>query len=181
MNAAVRFLPRPVPMAHEYLGAAEVTGVELPTVFADVPGVGPSRAELAFALPYAPVVGDVLLVIARGDACFAIGVLRGSGRTSLSLEGDVDLHAEGRLRLTAGEAVELRAPELEVHAGKLRMLAGAVVQRFASVCQRVERLLSVHAGETHTLVDGATFAQSRSAAILTEETATINGRQIHIG
>jgi hypothetical protein len=183
MHATVRTIaPRAREQTSDYLGAAEVVAVEPTRVVVDVPGAGLARAELAFALPYTPAVGDLLLVIGKGDDLFAIGVLRGAGRTSLSLHGDVDLHAVGgRLRLTGDRGLELRAPEVDVLAGKLRMVADAVLQRFSSVCQRVVDLLSVHAGEAHTLVDGASLAQSRRAAILTEETMTINGSEIHLG
>jgi hypothetical protein len=182
MHAVVRRIPRRSRETHHYLGAAEVTEVEPTAVIVEVPGAGPVRAELAFALPYAPVVGDLLLVIGQEDAHFAIGVLRGSGRTSLSLQGDVDLHAvEGRLRLSGDHGLELRAPELELYAGKLSMVAQTVLQKFSSLCQRVQGLLSVHADETHTLVEGPTFAQSKSATILTEEVVTINGKEIHLG
>ena len=47
--------------------------------------------------------------------------------------------------------------------------------------QRVTEMLSVHAGSSHTLVDGASHAQSTSATILTKETVTINGNEIHLG
>jgi Protein of unknown function (DUF3540) len=185
MQAAVRKLPQLTPEPRDYLGPAEVIAVEPTAVTVELPdeqAMCAVRAELAFALPYAPVVGDLLLVIAKDDACYAIGVLRGSGKTSLSLQGDVDLHAEGgTLRLSGDRGIELRGPELDLHAGKLRMVADAVLQNFSSVCQRVKSLLHVHAGETHTLVDGGTFAQSKSAAILTEETVTINGKEIHLG
>ncbi len=179
---ALRKIPRAAPEIEDYLGPAEVTDVEPTAVTVELPGSGPMRAELAFALPYAPVLGDLLLVIARGDACYAIGVLRGSGKTSLRLQGDVDLAAEGgKLRLSGEHGIELRGPELDLYAGKLRMVADAALQTFSSVCQRVKSLLHVHAGETHTLVDGGSFAQSKSAAILTEENVTINGKEIHLG
>jgi hypothetical protein len=180
--AAASKIPRIAPRLDDYLGPAEVTEVAPTAVTVVVPGSAPARAELAFALPYAPVVGDLLLVIAKGGAVYAIGVLRGAGKTSLSLQGDVDLHAEGgRLRLSGDQGVELRGPELDVHAGKLRMIADSVLQTFSSVSQRVKSLLHVHAGETHTVVDEGSFAQSKSAAILTEETVTINGKEIHLG
>ena len=185
MQAALRTMPQVAPGLHDYLGPAEVTAVEPTAVIVELPGDGGARelrAELAFALPYAPVVGDLLLVIARGDGCYAFGVLRGSGKTSLSLQGDVDIAAvDGRLRLSGDRGVELRGPELDMYAGKLRMVADAVIQNISSVCQRVKSLLHVHAGETHTLVDGGTFAQSKSAAILTEEIVTINGKEVHVG
>jgi hypothetical protein len=39
----------------------------------------------------------------------------------------------------------------------------------------------VQAGETQTLVTGATYTQSKTAAILAEEAVTVNGSEIHIG
>src|SRR4051812_15908064 len=112
MPAAVRKIPHLAPELRDYLGAAEVTAVQPTSVTVELPGAGAMHAELAFALPYAPVVGDLLLVIAKGEACFAIGVLRGSGKTSLSLQGDVDLSAEGgKLRLSGDRGIELRGPE----------------------------------------------------------------------
>lgn len=181
-QTAVRTLPRIAPAPDDYLGPAEVVVVAPTSVVVELPGRGELRAEPAFALPYAPVVGDLLLVIAKGDACYAIGVLRGSGKTRIALQGDVDLSAEGgRLRLSSDQGIELHGPELDVHAGKLRVVADAVQQTFSSVCQRVKSLLHVHAGEARTLVDGGSFAQSKSATILTEENVTVNGKEIHIG
>ena len=182
MPAALRKIPHLAPDLGDYLGPAEVVTVERTAVMVELPGAGELRAQLAFALPYAPVVGDLLLVIAKGQDCYAIGVLHGAGKTSLRLHGDVDLHAEGgRLRLSGDQGVELRGPELDLVADKLRMVAGSVLQTFSSVCQRVKTLLHVHAGEAHTLVDAGSFAQSKSATILTEENVTINGKEIHLG
>ncbi len=182
MQAALRAVPRIATEVHDYLGPAEVTAVEPTSVTVEIPGVGSFHAALAFALPYAPVVGDLLLVIAKGDACYAIAVLRGSGKTSLSLQGDVDISAvDGKVRISGDRGVEVRGPELDLYAGKLRVVADTVLQSFSSVCQRVKSLLHVHAGETHTLVDGGSFTQSKSASILTEENVTINGKEIHLG
>ena len=60
-------------------------------------------------------------------------------------------------------------------------VARDVTQRFESVCQRVSALLRVHAGDAQTLVDRGTVTQAKRAAILTEETVTVNGREIHLG
>jgi hypothetical protein len=182
MQPALRAVPRPAPAPPDYLGPAEVVAAAPTSVTVDLPGAGALCAELAFALPYAPVVGDLLLVIARGDACYALGVLHGTGKTSLCLQGDVDLTAVGgKLRLSGERGVEVHGPELDLYAGKLRMIAEAVTQTFATVCQRVKGLLHVHAGEARTLVDEGSFSQSKSAAILTEENVTINGKEIHLG
>lgn len=166
----------------DYLGPAEVVSVEVPFVEVEIPGrPGPARAELALAFPYVPRRGDTLLVIGKADAHYVIGVLRGTGQSQFSLPGDVGLHAGGSLHLSADKEITVRSAEVEVQAGKLRMLAGAAMQTFNSVYQRVKELYSVHAGESHTLVEGAAYSQSKSAAIVTEGTVTINGDEIHLG
>jgi hypothetical protein len=167
--------------ASDYLGPAEVLRVEPGAVHVRTPDGVEARAEMALAFPYAPAPGDVLLVIGRGPAHYVIGVLHGSGQSALHFPGDVELRADGALRLAGGTGVTIEAPETEIQTGKLRMMAGAVVQMFTSVHQRVTDLLSVHARASRTLVDEASYAQSKSAAIVTEETVTINGREIHLG
>jgi hypothetical protein len=138
-------------------------------------------AEMALAFPYRPAVGDVLLVVGKDRASYVIGVLRGAGRTTLALPGDVELRAEGSLTLSGDRGVHVRGDEVTLTTPKLRVVAGAVSQTFTSLWQRVTSLLSVHAAETHTIVDGASVTRAKSATLLTEETATINGREIHLG
>jgi hypothetical protein len=171
----------PVPQA-DYLGAAEVVSVAGRSVEVRLPDGAVAQATMALALPYEAEPGDLLLVIGKEDAYFVIGVIAGTGRTTLTLPGDVDLRAaNGKLRLRGDEGLELLGPELEIRTGKLRMIADAVVHQFSSLSQRVARLLSVHAGEAHTVVDGAQVTQAQSAAMITEGTMTLNGKQIHLG
>jgi hypothetical protein len=166
----------------DYLGPAHVVGATGRELSLEMPSGEIVSAMLAVAFPYEPAVGDVLLVIARGASYYGIGVLHGTGRTRLVFPGDVDLRADGgTLRLSGEKGVAIDAPELDVRVGALRMLADSVTQRFATVYQRVTTLLSVHARESHTAVDESTFTKAKNAAILTEETMTINGKQIHLG
>ena len=167
----------------DYLGPATVVAVEEGRVAVELPGEAePIAVELAFSLPYEPALADTLLVIGRDEKVYAIGVLHGTGRTVLSLQGDVELHArDGALSLSGDKGVKLRGPELEVEAGKIRMVADAVVQKFNSVYQRVSTLLSVRAQEAHTVVEKTSFTQAKNASILTEETVTVNGKQVLLG
>jgi hypothetical protein len=181
MSAVVSKFRRSVATS-EYLGPADVNSVSAHEVLVTLSDGEVVRAELAFALPYAPAVGDTLLVIGRGARHYAIGVIRGSGQTDLSIQGNVQLRAvSGKLSLAGDEGVEIRGRQLDVYTGALRMIARDVFQTFESVCQHVTSLLRVHAGESQTLVDKGTYTQAKSAAILTEEAVRINGREIHIG
>jgi len=139
-------------------------------------------ARLALASPYAPVVGDILLVIGGPGGHYAIGVLDGAGRTVLSVPGDIDVHAVGgSLRLSGDKGVQVEGESIEMRSNKLQVIAGAVVEKFTTAYQRVSEMLSLRAGQRHTVVDGASFEKSKSATLLTEETVTINGKQVHLG
>ena len=46
-------------------------------------------ATVALAYPYEPAVNDMVLAIGQGEAWYVIGVLQGSGKTSLAVPGDL--------------------------------------------------------------------------------------------
>jgi hypothetical protein len=147
-----------------------------------VPGGAVVRARMAMPLPYEPSAGDTVLVIGDAGGHYVIGVLEGRGRTVVELHGDVDLRALGGvLRLQSDRGVRIDAPEVEVLARRLRTVADAVVESVGSFRQRVRELLSVHAAQSHTVVDGASVAQAKSTTILSEEKVTINGKAVHLG
>ncbi|HTJ82912.1 MAG TPA: DUF3540 domain-containing protein [Polyangiaceae bacterium] len=163
------------------LGPREVVAVDSPFVVVSAADGTLVQARLARAVPYEPAIGDVLLVIEGGDGAWVIGVVSGSGSTRLQLDGDVEVAASGVLRLSGGAGVELTGPDVEVRADRLSMIAGRVTQAYHSVRKTVRELLSVHAGEQHTLVDGTSHAQAKSTRILSEQKVTINGREIFLG
>lgn len=182
IDAAVRKIRRSPLTAEEYLGPAEVIEESPGKVVVSLPDGHRAVAELAFSMPYAPAVGDVLLVIGRGARLYAIGVIHGAGKTALSIQGDVDLRSvNGKLSLSGDRGVEIRGPEVSVYATAFRMVARDVTQKVESLYQRVSAVLRVHARETQTVVDEGAVTQAKRAAILTEETVTINGRQVHLG
>lgn len=168
--------------AGDYLGPASVVEVADGEVHVELPDGETFIVEPAFVVPYQPALGDVLLVITKGSGRYAIGVLHGTGKTVLALPGDVEVRAEGgTLRFFGERGVEIFGPELSVHAEKVRVIADSVTQKLGSLVQRVRGLLHVQAREMHTIVDETSITKAKSASVLTEETMTINGKQIHLG
>jgi uncharacterized protein (DUF2345 family) len=111
-----------------------------------------------------------------------IGVLHGTGRSTIEIEGDVDLRAvNGVLRLSGDKGVEIAAPETSIQTDRLVVVAREAISRFTSLVQSVAELLSVRAGERHTVVDGASHEQAKSVTIVTEEKTQINGKAIYLG
>jgi hypothetical protein len=164
------------------LGPAEVTRVSPHEVEVRFESGASAHAQIALGYPYEPQQGDTVLVIGEAGRHYVIGVLHGTGRSVLELPGDVDVRAVGGvLRLSGDKGVELASPDLSIHVGRLQVIAGAAVQRFASLCQRVADLLSVQAGQRHTVIEGSSHEQAKSASLLTEEQVTINGKAIYLG
>lgn len=164
-----------------YLGPAEVVSALPHEVEIKLPRGGLARARLALAYAYEPRPGDEVLAIGNGEGHYVIGVLRGTGTAVLAFPGDAEVRAGGVLTLAANRGVEIAAPEISVQARKIGMIADQVMNTFTSLRQRVAELLSVHAGEAHTVVEGSSYAQSKSATILTEEKVAINGKEVHLG
>lgn len=181
-NAATKIRELPALQSNDYLGPGHVVGVMPHEVEVEIRGGERARAQMALSIPYEPAMGDVLLVIGKGDEHYVIGVLHGSGRTSLSFQGAVDLRATGGpLTLSSDQGVAVRGSEVEIQAGKLHVFAGSMVEKLTSLYQRVRETLNVHAGKTHTVVDDASFMTAKNASIVTEETMSINGDEIHLG
>lgn len=166
----------------DYLGPATVLDDDGPDIRVELPDGTAARATPAFVIPYEPATGDVLLVITKGASAYAIGVLHGQGRTVLALPGDVEVRAEGgALRFYGEKGVEIAGPEVTIQTDRLRMIAGSVTQKFTSLVQRVRELWTAQAKEIHTVAEESHLTKARSASVLTEETMTINGKQIHLG
>jgi hypothetical protein len=180
--AALRERTSSARSSEEYLGPANVLSSSGRTVTVELPDGALVEATMALVVPYAPETGDVLLVIGRGGRFYAIGLLHGTGKVTLELQGDVELRAAGgALRLSGDRGVEIRGPEVDVHGDKVRIFATSLVHKAASLYQRVSGLFSVHARESHTVVDGSSTAKAKSAPVTTEETMTINGKESHLG
>ena len=115
------------------------------------------------------------------DGFYVVGVLTTQETAKLSFAGDVELSAGGSLRLHAAEGVELAGAQVTIRTGKLEMMARKVTQHFDSLRQRVVEMLSVQAGKSHCVVEGADFKQADSSTLLTKNKVTINGKAIHLG
>ncbi len=165
-----------------FLGPGRVCEVTADHVVVRIDDDRQVRAQLALSLPYLASEGDELVVLGKEDRFYAVGVLQGTGKTALWFQGDVDMRAVGgSLRLAADKDVHVAGQRLELRATDLTMLAETLKQKLGSVYSRVRGLLSTRAEQTHTVVDDSSLTKAKNASILTEESMSINGKQIHLG
>jgi len=166
-----------------YLGPAVVTAVGpgmLTVAFA-----GQSHAaQPAFALAYRPVVGDVLLVMARsraGRGVYAVGVLDGRGTTEIAVSGDLALTSHyGRISISAGEGVAIATPQVTVRTQVMEVVATSLVQRVQSALLAVADLLHLTAGRRLEKITGSSMEQAQTRHLLSEKETIINASTVHI-
>ena len=145
-------------------------------------GHGEHRAELAFAFPYEPSIGDELLVIGKANKYYAIGVLSAHGEMALRFMGDVRLQAVGgKLELEGDRGVRVRGESVELVAKTLKSMADSIVERANDAYRRIRGTLDVHAGEKRELIEGTCATRAETVNTVTSGTVTINGKQIHLG
>lgn len=163
------------------LGPAEIVSARSPEIEARLPQGQVVRVRVAVAYAYDPRPGDQVLVIGNSEGHYVIGVLSASGPAVLNFPGDAEVRAGGVLTLSADRGVAITAPRVAVEARRLETIASEVVSTFQTLRQRITELVSVHAGRSHTVVDGSIHTQSKDATILTEDTVSINGKAVHLG
>src|SRR5208337_4251138 len=73
-------------------------------------------ARVALAFPYQLVAGDSVLAIGQDGEWYVIGVLHGSGPTTLTVPGDLKLQARGAIEMTASKGVCIKSPTVRIAA-----------------------------------------------------------------
>jgi len=169
-------------LGDRYLGPARVTRIAAAVLEAELPTGERVSPRLALAFPFVPAEGDSLLVIGQGDRYFVIGVLETTGRTALHFQGDVELRADGgTVELHGERGVAIHGPTIEIRTRRLEVLAEKATEAFGSVVTRVKSLLSLHAGESATIVRGEWSNRSERASITSQEVVSVNGKEVHLG
>lgn len=175
-----------------HLGPGRVMAVE------DTPGwvrleiadQGFCRARIAVAAPYSPAEGDEVLVLRQGeDVPYIVGVLEVAGRTCWRVPGDLDLQANGAIRIRAGTAlklegaqnVEVAAPCATVRASRLNLLAATLVQRVGNLLTWASGLLQTRSERLRQVTKQGWFVRAGRGHIKTADNMSINGKTIHLG
>lgn len=141
---------------------------------------GPVTATLALAVPYDPAPGDVVLVIGE-DEHYVIGVLKSRNRTVLSVPGDLDIRATGRVRIASDAAVELAAPRVTLRAEQLESIARTAYHRFTSSFSWIKGLLQTTAGRSRTVVEESATLQADRIVEKARKDVCIDGEKIRLG
>jgi hypothetical protein len=139
-------------------------------------------ATVALAYPYQPAAGDRVLAIGQDEAWYVIGVLQGSGTTTLSVPGDLDLRApRGAIRLHAGTEVSVQGPVVRLKAHRLEVFARSVKERFRNALRWVQQTFRLHADRVVTRVDADYRLNAGRIKEKAKGTVQIDGERIDLG
>lgn len=164
-----------------HLGPARVMSVEGHRVLVAL-GEAKAWATLAMAVHYAPAVGDTLLVIGREEVFYAIGVIAGRGRTTLTAPGDLELLApHGRIDLHARDGIELRTSTLRCVADAWDAVCGTVRQRCSEFLCHVRGVVRWRARRSETTVEDVHRTRAGRIEQQAEGEVQIDGRKINLG
>lgn len=166
-----------------YLGPGMVTRLDGPDLLVRLDTAEEVTAQMAMPFPYIPAPDDVLLVIGMGERHYVIGVIHGQGTASLTFPGDVEMRSlTGAFRMTAPEGIELTTQkDIEVRAGKVRVLAGTVVQKVTDVFQWIKGKLHVRATRTDASVAETAATRAHRVEVIAEDDVKVDGRQVFLG
>ena len=176
-----------------YLGPAEVTTPAGKPGFLEVqlPDGETCWARLALAIPYSPARSDeVLLIRQEHDSAYVIGVLRGSGTTTLRVPGDLNLDApNGAVRLRAGttlqlkatDAVEITSRRATVKVARFSLVATTLVQRVTSAYTWATGLVQSKSRRLRQVAEEGWLVRAGRAHLKTTDNVHINGKTIHLG
>lgn len=141
---------------------------------------GEVLAQSALAYPYRPEPGDVVLAIGEEDV-YVIGVLYGRGKTVFDAPGDLELRAKGRVAIVGEQAVEVRSPEIHLHADRMETFIRTVFERTVDCYRWVKNLLQTSAGRSRTVVEESATLQADRIVEVAKKDVRIDGERIHLG
>lgn len=164
-----------------YLGPARVHRVAGNRIQLEFPDELP-WAMLALAYPYQPAVGDTVLAAGQGQNWYVIGVLQGTGKTTLMVPGDFEVLApKGRINLIAGKGFQVKSPEVKITAGKLELVAKRISERFFDATRWVKNAWQIRAGRVRTETEGDYQVKAGRIIERAEKDVRIDGEKIHLG
>jgi hypothetical protein len=146
---------------------------------------------MALAFSYRPVEGDEVLVIAHeNEKLFVIGLLKGSGHTTLKVPGNLSIEApngsvsissKGMMHFESDQVVETVAPRVALRAGRLDIITRQFVQKAENVYHWVSELFQIKTRRFRAVSDESCLVKAKRAHMKSEGDFSIDGKTIHLG
>lgn len=142
----------------------------------------PVWATLALAVPYAPRIDDVVLVIGQDEVFYVIGLLSGSGPTTIEVPGDLDLRApRGSITLSAARGVRLSGDEVALTGRRVQLSGESLVERFGDTYRWVRELVHERLGRLRRVVAGDSHLEAERVVVRARADVHLDGERINLG
>ncbi len=176
-----------------YLGPARVVaGAGRPGyVHVALPEDGSMWARLAMAVPYNPMPGDEVLVICdEPPNAYVVGVLKGSGTTTLRVPhdlrleapfGDVHIDAGHSIKMHSEVAIDMTSPRATFRFSRLNVLVTTLVQRLTNAYTWAVGLVQTKGRRVRCVAKEGWLVRAGRAHVKTSDNIHINGKTIHLG
>jgi Protein of unknown function (DUF3540) len=139
-------------------------------------------AIVAIGSPYQLAIDDEVLAIGQLGQWYVIGVIRGCGKTTLNVPGDLEIRApHGEIALSAAKGVTVKSPTVTIAANKLELFARSVFERFNEATRWVKDVLQIRAGRVRTRVEAEYDLGAQRILAQADEDVRIDGSKIHLG
>ncbi|MFO0984070.1 MAG: DUF3540 domain-containing protein [Planctomycetota bacterium] len=148
-------------------------------------------ARLALAFSYAARAGDEVLVIGQDPSeLYVIGVLRGSGPTTLAVPGDlaitaphgaITLKGKRGIHIKSEAVVETEAPLVRLKAGKLEMAAQRIVQSARELYAWFSGLWQLKSRRVRAVADTTVHLKGEEMHIRADKEVYVNGATVNLG
>lgn len=139
-------------------------------------------AQTALASPYQIAVDDQVLAIGQRGTWYVIGVLRGSGKTTFLVPGDLAIQApRGSIDLVSAKGIRIKSPEVNITASTLKLAARTVFESFVQATRWVRETFQLRAGRMRARVDSTYDVKADRIVERAEGDVKIDGRKIHLG
>lgn len=139
-------------------------------------------ATLALAVAYAPRPDDIVLAIGQDDVWYVIGVITGSGTTTIEVAGDLDLRAPaGSISLSAAHGVRLAGDEVALAGRRVHFSGESLVERFGGTYRWVRELVQERIGRLRRVVAGDSHLEAERVVVRARTDVHIDGERINLG
>jgi hypothetical protein len=136
----------------------------------------------AVGYPYSFQIDDVVLAIGQLDEWYVIGVLHGTGKTSLQVPGDLQLVSPtGSIELIAAKGITLRSPAVQIVATRLQITAKKLRERFEQASRWVTGGFDIVAKRMTTRVSQGYRLNAGKIVERAVGDVKIDGNKIHLG
>jgi hypothetical protein len=111
-----------------------------------------------------------------------IGVLRGFGKTSFVVPGDLEFRApRGNIELVSGKSVKMKSPVVGIAARRLDIAAKSVFEKFEAATRWVREVFQLRTGRLRTRVESTYDLKAERILERAEGDVKIDGNKIHLG